>query len=286
VPSAATLSGPEGLASDGTRLAVADTGNHRVLIWSQIPTATGAPADVILGQATADRSSPNAAGAAGASTLKGPRGLASSADAFLVADAGNHRVLVHGTLATLVGFDAARVVIGQTGFGASQPNRGLPAPTFETLKAPGDVLVAGERLYVADTENHRVLAWNRVPTSSGRGADGLYGQGSFGSAAAAPATDVTLLGPSGLAMDFARSLLVVSDSGHHRIVFYENLAGALGEPPGTVGVLGQATLAGGAPNRGGEGAGPGTLSGPLGVFWNGYDVVVADAGNDRVAFYR
>lgn len=290
-PSLATLRAPTGLASDGTRLAVADTGNHRILIWSAIPTAMGTPADIVIGQEDPDGGLPNVGRVAGPNTLKAPRGLAASSDAFVVADTENHRVLVFGAMETLAGFDAARAVVGQASFGATLPNRGLFAPTFETLKAPEGVLVDGTRLCVADTGNHRVLLWKKVlrpdrPGPNGAGADGLYGQGSFESASAAPASDVTLLGPSGLAMDAARSLLVVSDTGHHRIVFYADLDGAPGRRPSAVGVLGQATILGGAANRGAEEAGLDTLSGPRGIFWNGYDVVVADTGNDRVAFYR
>ena len=38
---------PEGIWSDGTLLVVADAGNDRVLIWNNIPTSNGAPADVV-----------------------------------------------------------------------------------------------------------------------------------------------------------------------------------------------------------------------------------------------
>ena len=45
------LRSPTGVASDGRVIAVADTDNNRVLIWSRIPTSNGVPADVVVGQA-------------------------------------------------------------------------------------------------------------------------------------------------------------------------------------------------------------------------------------------
>jgi len=47
----AGMRAPTGVASDGRVIAVADTDNNRVLIWSKIPTSNGVPADVVVGQA-------------------------------------------------------------------------------------------------------------------------------------------------------------------------------------------------------------------------------------------
>jgi len=41
---------PVDVATDGKRVIVADTFNHRVLIWNEFPTKNGEPADIILGQ--------------------------------------------------------------------------------------------------------------------------------------------------------------------------------------------------------------------------------------------
>ena len=43
---------PSGIWTDGTRVAVADKYNNRVLIWNTFPTTNMAPADVVLGQAS------------------------------------------------------------------------------------------------------------------------------------------------------------------------------------------------------------------------------------------
>src|SRR6185437_8129266 len=41
---------PLGVSSDGNVVAVADTANNRVLLWSSFPTAFDQPADIVLGQ--------------------------------------------------------------------------------------------------------------------------------------------------------------------------------------------------------------------------------------------
>ena len=46
------LNHPTKVTTDGTRLIVADTYNHRVLIWNKIPTENYSPADVVIGQKT------------------------------------------------------------------------------------------------------------------------------------------------------------------------------------------------------------------------------------------
>lgn len=51
-PSARTFSAPTSVESDGVRLFVTDTGNHRVLVWDSFPTRTFTPADGVFGQST------------------------------------------------------------------------------------------------------------------------------------------------------------------------------------------------------------------------------------------
>lgn len=49
-PSAGSLNFPEGIASNGTDLWVADRDNQRVLRWHKVPTASDTPADAVYGQ--------------------------------------------------------------------------------------------------------------------------------------------------------------------------------------------------------------------------------------------
>jgi DNA-binding beta-propeller fold protein YncE len=101
-PDRDTLSAPTHVASDGTRLAVADTGNHRVLIWNTFPTGetNGAPADVVLGQDDFTRSLPNDPDQVGGSdgpsaeVFFRPTGLLFHAGKLYVSDQDNNRFLI------------------------------------------------------------------------------------------------------------------------------------------------------------------------------------------------
>ena len=46
------LNWPMSASTDGTRLAVTDTNNHRILIWTEFPTSNAEPADIILSGGT------------------------------------------------------------------------------------------------------------------------------------------------------------------------------------------------------------------------------------------
>ena len=60
-PTASQMYAPRGVWTDGERVVVADTGNHRVLIWHSMPSADGAPADVVIGQPDFSSEGPAAA---------------------------------------------------------------------------------------------------------------------------------------------------------------------------------------------------------------------------------
>ena len=50
IPTAAHMYAPRAVWTDGEIVVAADTGNHRVLIWHQVPTTDGAAAGVVLGR--------------------------------------------------------------------------------------------------------------------------------------------------------------------------------------------------------------------------------------------
>src|SRR5271169_1509101 len=70
-PAADTLFGPRGACLAGVNgpLVVCDTGHHRLLIWTQLPSADAAPADRVIGQPDPASEGRNARGAVGAATL-------------------------------------------------------------------------------------------------------------------------------------------------------------------------------------------------------------------------
>ena len=169
-----TLYFSNGVYSDGTRLFVADTYNHRVLIYNTIPTSNGASADVVIGQADMTSGSANRGGSAGANTLYYPSDVYSDGTRLFVADRKNNRVLIYNTIPTSNGA-SADVVIGQANMTSNTANRGGDVGA-NTLYYPMGVYSNGTRLFVTDHYNHRVLIYNTIPTSNGASADVVIGQ--------------------------------------------------------------------------------------------------------------
>jgi len=156
-----TLQQPTGVWTDGTRVVVADTANHRVLIWTSFPTAVsaareGEPADIVLGQGNFSANLPNRGGNAFDNTLRGPTHVASDGVRLAVADTDNHRVLIWTTFPTTDGAPA-NVVLGQSTFLTRQPNGGLGAPTIRRFSSPTGLHFNDGKLYVTDRDNNRVL---------------------------------------------------------------------------------------------------------------------------------
>ena len=87
---ASTLSYPESVLYDGTKLYISDAGNNRVLVWSTLPTANGMPANAVLGQP--DMTTNNSGGLT-ANSLGGARGLATDGTRIFVGDA-DRRILI------------------------------------------------------------------------------------------------------------------------------------------------------------------------------------------------
>lgn len=271
--SAASLNGPESVSSDGTVLAVADTQNHRVLLWRSLPTKNQQPADVILGQASAFD------GAANAGTpklgLNKPRGVYVAGGRIYVADSDNHRVLIWNSIPTQHGA-AADVVLGQDSFLGVSANRGGTQPSERTLNTPTVVLTDGQAIYVSDSLANRVLVYKTSDPSSGQAADIVLGQDRFDVAMAGTVSEKSLNTPVGLSLYGSR--LYVVDQGFHRVVVYE--AASLTSGQLATDVIGQVTLGVAKPNDGGLSAK--TLYTPSGVLVSESGVYIADQGNNRV----
>jgi sugar lactone lactonase YvrE len=300
-PTAARMSGPAGVALDGTHLIVADTENHRVLIWNSVPASNGAPADLVLGQSDFTSRRPNRGRGdadldgrcdTGADGLFHPTGVASDGTHLFVADRVNNRVLVWSTFPTAVG-QAADAVLGQPSFTANAPNRGAgwASPRADGLSLPTGVTLSGTSLFVADTENNRVVRYDDATTSPTVGAvigqpDGttlsnpnsqspLTGTANPGIPAQQPATATSVVRPRSVAIASGR--LYVSETASNRVHMFDAAtlapAGALGQPNDTSS----------AANLGGIGAA--SLSGPNGLATDGTTLFVADTDNHRVLGY-
>lgn len=163
------------------KLFVADTGNRRLLIWNQWPVENGQPADVVLGQPGFDCRNENGGGSPTASSLRWGHGITIWQGNLVVADAGNHRVMIWQGIPTESN-TPCMAVLGQSTFQDVELNRGLYHPSAASLNMPYGVTAMGDWLWVADTANSRLLGWfyhTDLRSLHGVPADALIGQSDF-----------------------------------------------------------------------------------------------------------
>lgn len=221
------LAYPGALAVDGAgRIYIADTDNHRIRRVESDGSLT-----TIAGTGT-----PGAGGDGGTATsaqLNQPSGIAvDGIGRVFVADTGNHRVRMideSGRITTIAG-------TGEPGFS------GDGAAILVPLAAPHGVAVDGlGRLYIADTENHRIRRIDidgGLVTVAGTGSAGAAGDGG-------PAIDAELASPLGVAVDIQGRVLVADtlNSRVRRIELDETIVTVAGSTFGFGGDGGQATAA-------------------------------------------
>jgi uncharacterized protein (TIGR03437 family) len=101
-----TISFPRFVLAVNNRLFVADGGNDRVLIYNTIPTASGAAADIVLGQSLDTANSTGIINQASdaADSLRTPMSLAWDGTNLYVSDAYNRRITVYSVGANTVPF--------------------------------------------------------------------------------------------------------------------------------------------------------------------------------------
>lgn len=221
------VNNPLALALDSQdNLYVADSFHHRVLFYAKPLSSGNVEPDRVYGQPNLVSVQPNAGAAISAVGLRYPSGVAvDGADNLYVSDSNNHRVLVY--LNPLTTDSAADLVFGQQGdFTTGVANKG--GVSAESLNYPYGLLVAGNgSLYVADSDNHRVLRYD-APLTSDRSADRVLGQGgSFargqanqGQRSAQGKTDrnqSTLNQPAALGLNTDGDLFV-ADTGNNRVL--------------------------------------------------------------------
>jgi hypothetical protein len=283
--SSTTLRSPRGMASDGTKLLVADYSFNRVLIFNSVPTALGVAANTVLGQSGFTTTTANSGGVS-YSSLRNPDSLTISGGKLFVSDQGNHRVLVWNSIPT-VNKTAAAFSLGQTTTSGVSCNLGvLPnVANPASLCGPRGVSTDGTRLFVTDTTNQRVIIWKDLPRSSGTPGDQVVGQPSlvnynlqFGSVVGADGNfnriyDVSTGGGK----------LVASILGENRILIW-NSAPKSSQTPADI-VLGQPDFSSFAINNDPSGVSARTLSNPRASWTDGNRLIVADQNNHRVLIW-
>lgn len=215
---AARMNAPSGLAySRATgRLFVSDRGNNRVLVFDTQTLANGMSATHVLGQ-------PGFSTVAAATTQSGlaaPRGLALDDDGgrLFVADRSNHRVVVYD-VASLASGENAIHVLGQAGFTTNASN-----VSATEMNGPRSVAYdrVRDRLFVADSNNNRVLVFDAATLASGMAASNVLGQTTFTNAGSSTSQG-GMANPQGLAYDASYQRLFVA-ANNNRVTVYPTAA--------------------------------------------------------------
>ncbi|MGY2876093.1 hypothetical protein ACVW00_003283 [Marmoricola sp. URHA0025 HA25] len=218
-PTAGQLYAPRGVHLDATRTVVADTGNHRVLLFAGHPAEDGAEADVVLGQADDVSEGPQAGGRGPAGGMNLPTGVLVDGGRLVVADAWNHRILVWNEVPSATD-TLPDLVLGQVDADSVEPNRG-GGPSATSFYWPFGIAVVDGAFLVADTGNRRVLIWSDgVPSDAATPADAVLGQDGPADRAENRGDVVSASSfrwPHALAGD-GRGGLLVADAGNHRAV--------------------------------------------------------------------
>ena len=112
--------------------------------------------------------------------MRVPTGVATDGQILAVADTSNNRVLIWKSIPTSIQAPAD-IVVGQADFNSNIANWGatISNPSAKSLRSPQGVWIAQGKLYVADTQNNRILVWNSIPTQNGQAADLVVGQPKF-----------------------------------------------------------------------------------------------------------
>ena len=180
-PAANTLHWPYGIFYHQGKLFVADTGNRRLLIWNQLPTENGQPADIVLGQPDMISRNENGGDSPTAASMRWCHDITMWDDNLVVTDAGNNRVMIWPGIPTENNTPCA-VILGQKNFNFVELNQGFYLPNASSLSMPYGVDIWGDYLIVADTANSRLVGWKKresILLLQGADADFVIGQDNF-----------------------------------------------------------------------------------------------------------
>jgi hypothetical protein len=276
--SASTLFYPSGIWSDGQRLIVADAWNHRVLVWHQLPTVDGQPADVVIGQPDFESNEANVAGISQhptAQSLHWPYGVFSDGEHLWIADTGNRRVLFFEAIPTS-NYAAADKVLGKPSFEERDYDHNDPIWPYSVKVSPDGALA------ITDTQYYRVLLWQDWKQAFSSKADVIIGQASFDGNGQNQYGWFPQANTLNWCYDscFYKDGLWVADTGNSRILWFEQLPSEHNTPADNL--IGQKNFTTGSENKDTIWTTEESLYWPFQVSIEGQTMVAADTGNHRI----
>lgn len=231
-----------GVAVAGDRIFIAEGNrvganpvNNRVLIYNQLsgflppidaelrqdtacPACIGLP-DIVLGQPDFETFTSSTDG------MNNPAGVAGDGIRLAVADTNNNRVLLWNAVPASHN-TPPDVVLGQPDMSSFTPDTSASG-----MRGPQGLWLADGKLFVADTQNSRVLIWNSIPTSNGQAPDIVLGQPDLNSR---PEADLTqsnytpdernMLEPVSVTVENGK--MFVADLGFNRVLIFSSIPAA------------------------------------------------------------
>ncbi len=258
-------------------LYIMDYFNRRVLGYNTIPTSNGAAADFVIGQADFN----SRVATTSATGLFDPWALSIGGETLAIADTSNNRVLFYIPVPSSSS-PSANVVLGQNDFSSSSFSCSSTG-----LSSPSAVKLVGNRVLVADYQNHRILIWNTVPTNNLAPADLVLGQPNFDTCGVNEGglSSRSLQSPGDVWSDGEK--VIVADSSNHRLLIWTSFPTTNYQPADLV--LGQTDFVSNIANKGGAISASGFDSGSdqwSSVSSNGIQIFYSDYGNNRILVWN
>lgn len=213
-PTAQSLNWPYGVFSDGKSLWVADTGNRRVLYFSDIPTKNYQAADRVIGKPNFEERDYNHEDAIWPYSIK-----ISQKGSMAITDTQYYRVLLWHNWEDGLS-QKADVIIGQPDFTSNGQNQYGWFPEAHTMNWCYDTCFYKEGIWVADTGNSRILWHPLLPKENNNPAQDLLGQNDFKTGSENKnsiwSTEGSYYWPFSLCIE--DQIMAAADTGNHRII--------------------------------------------------------------------
>ena len=269
------LSSPRGAFVDNNgRLWVTDLGNNRV-VWydNAFALPSGSAANGVLGQ---DDMTTSASWDRSKYLNKPSKAIVDNDGTLWVADTYNNRVVAYSDAAKRLAGSSPDKVFGQANFTTS-----ASGTTSSTMNRPRGIdLCSDGSLWVADTDNNRVLRFdNASSASNGADADGVLGQANMTSSTSA--TSSTGMNKPETVAEDPDGTLWVGEVGSKRIVGFASASG-LSDGAAADYLVGNPDFntIKGNPSRNSTGAVSGIFIEPSQFF-----LVVVDKSNNRLLYF-
>lgn len=265
LPGPSTLNHPASMSYEGSEFVVADTENHRILVWNTLPESSFQPADFVLGQLDFTSRQANLGGQMSSNSLSYPSSVQLIDQKLWVVDKGNSRITVYDTPIATNSPEASLIL---------QNEGSLIEVSSKTMIHPGKILKAQDQFLIMDQALQRILVWEATPSESGDAPDWIIGQPDFTTVPTQSKTPTNNNFYHPCDMIVENDKLIISDSFWNRILVFQ--LPITQNQPEAISVIGQTDFLSGSVGNGLEG-----FSQPCSLVLDGEKFIVSEAGNSR-----